>query len=195
LGQVAVAGALAFAFAGAACTREHDDDDDAARHGAGADRSEFSLYDLDMTWRDATGAERTLAAQRGRPQVIALIYTNCTSICPMTVAAMQEVEARAGVDAAFVLVSLDPDRDSPARLAEFALQRRLSPRWTLLSGQEKDVRALAALLGVKYRKVSPTEIVHNSTLTILDADGHITAQYSEVDAVERAVRQLRRMKH
>src|SRR6185295_10532735 len=93
--HLAVAAALAVTLAGAGCSG--GDDDDAARTDAGADRSEFSLYDLKMTWHDASGAEKTLAALRGRPQVIALIYTNCTAICPMTVSAMQEVEAKAGV--------------------------------------------------------------------------------------------------
>lgn len=154
--------------------------------------SAFSVYDLDATWRDQTGAARPLASLKGKPRLLSLVYTNCSSICPMTVAAMQEVEARAGDRAGYVLVSLDPERDSPARLADYARQHRLSDRWTLLSGAESDVRELAALLHVQYRRVSPDEIDHTTTLTILDADGRIVAQFDKADAVDRAAEVLLR---
>ena len=170
----------------AACDTKYRDDD----AGHESESASFSLYDLGSTWRDQLSVSRTLSSLRGRPQVMALVYTNCTSTCPLTVSAMQQVEAQAGKDAGFVLVSLDPGRDSPARLAEFAKEHQLSVRWTLLSGDERSVRELAAAIGVKYRTVSPTEIVHTSTLTILDADGRMVAQYSETDAVDRAVRAL-----
>lgn len=172
----------------AACNAERANDD--SRESASAT---FSLYDLGSTWRDQSSVSRTLSSLRGRPQVMALVYTNCTSTCPLTVSAMQQVEAQAGKDAGFVLVSLDPGRDSPARLADFAKEHQMSARWTLLSGDERSVRELAAAIGVKYRTVSPTEIVHTSTLTILDADGRMVAQYSETDAVDRAVRALQKI--
>ena len=186
---------IAAAFASAAlltgaCDNRHRGEERAGREHAG---EELSVYDLGSKWQDQAGTARTLGSLRGRAQVLALIYTNCTAICPMTVSAMQEVESKAGSAAGFVLVSMDPERDSPARLAEYAKQRTLSPRWTLLSGDENAVRELAAVLGVKYRTVSPTEIVHTSTLTILDANGRLAAQYSETDAVDRAVRALQRL--
>jgi len=174
----------------AGCTDRHESGERAAGEHAGED---FSVYDLNSKWQDQAGTARTLSSLRGRPQVLALIYTTCTAICPMTVSAMQEVESKAGPAAGFVLVSMDPERDSPARLAEYAKQRKLSPRWTLLSGGPSAVRELAAVLGVKYRSVSPTEIVHTSALTILDANGRRAAQYSETDAVDRAVRALQQL--
>lgn len=154
--------------------------------------SSFSVYDLGATWRDQTGTARPLASLRGRPRLLSLVYTNCTSICPMTVAAMQEVEAKVGGRAGYVLVSLDPERDSPARLAEYARAHQLSDRWTLFSGAEDDVRALAALLHVQYRRVNANEIDHTTTLTILDADGRIVAQFDQADAVDRAAAVLLR---
>ncbi len=188
--------ALAIVLAGAplaACVRSSDSAA-AAEPGrdAAAVASSFSVYDLAATWRDQTGAARTLASLQGKPRLLSLVYTSCTAICPMTVAAMQEVEARAGDRAGYVLVSLDPERDSPARLADYARQHQLSDRWTLLSGAENDVRELAALLHVQYRRVSPDEIDHTTTLTILDADGRIVAQFDKADAVDRAAEVLQR---
>ena len=152
----------------------------------------YSLYDLESVWRDQRGTERTLASLRGRPQLISLVYTNCTSICPFTVAAIQLVEQKAGDRAGYVLVSLDPARDSPARLAEYAAQRQLTSRWTLFSGAEGSVRELAALIGVKYRRMQDGEIDHSSTLTVLDAEGRVVAQFDQPDAVDRAAAVLLR---
>ena len=170
----------------AACGRERDKATDARQPN-------FSVYELDSKWRDASGRPRALSSMRGRPQVLALIYTSCTSVCPITVAIMQQVEARVGDRAGYLLVSLDPDRDSPARLAEFAKEHQLSARWTLLSGAEPDVRELAAVIGVQYRRVTSGQIDHTTSLTILDADGRVVAQHKDEHAGDEAVRTLMRM--
>lgn len=152
----------------------------------------YSLYDLGSTWRDQHGTKRTLASLRGRPQLLSLVYTSCTSICPFTVATIQRVEQQVGDRAGYVLVSMDPGRDSPGRLAAYAAEHRLSSRWMLFSGPEGSVRELAALIGVKYRRVASGEIDHSSTLTVLDADGRVVAQFDQADAVDRAAAVLMR---
>ena len=169
-------------------------DNDGERATSGVEASEsraFSVYDLDSKWVDQHAAPRMLESLKGRPQVVALVYTTCTSVCPMTVAAMQQVEAKSEGRADFVLFSLDPSHDAPEQLAEFAKLHALSTRWTLLTGSESDVRALAAVLGVKFQRVSDTEIVHTNTLTVLDGDGRIVAQFNEVDAADRTIATLR----
>lgn len=136
-----------------------------------------SVYALDARWRDQRGRERSLAALRGRPQVVAMVYTHCATACPLTVTALKRVEAATPPGVGFVLVSLDPDRDTPGRLAEFARTHALDPaRWTLLRGTDADVRALAALLGVRYRPEGAGDIAHSTLVTVLDADGEVAYQ-------------------
>jgi protein SCO1/2 len=136
----------------------------------------YSVYDLGSTWRDQTGARRPLASLAGRPRVVAMVYTSCAATCPLTVNEMKRIEAAVrGVD--FVLVTLDPERDDPARLAAYARAHGLdAARWTLLSGAEDDVRELAAALGVRYRRISPDELAHSNALTVLDATGAVVDQ-------------------
>jgi protein SCO1/2 len=55
------------------------------------------------------------------------------------------------------------------------------------------VRELAALVGVKYRRVADGEIDHSATLTVLDAEGRIVAQFDQADAVDRAAAAVRRL--
>jgi protein SCO1 len=141
-----------------------------------ADASPFSIYELDASWQDQHGTTRPLASLAGRPQVIALVYTHCSSACPLILADMKRLEAELGAAAVcvgFVLVSLNPERDTPARLGEYAAATRLDPaQWTLLTASSDAVLELAMLLGVRYRRVGD-EFEHSNVLTVLDDDGRI----------------------
>jgi protein SCO1/2 len=138
---------------------------------ASAAHAGYSIYELGAAWRDQNGRTRTLASFRGRPQLVAMVYTHCSTSCPITIDQMKRI-ARAVPELGLVLVSLDPRRDSTAQLAEYAHERGLdASRWTLLTGTSDDVRELAALLGVRYRRLSPEELAHSNTLTLLDASG------------------------
>ena len=107
----------------------------------------------------------------------AMLYTSCAYACPRLMLDMKRIEGELGADAddvAFVVVSIDPERDTPERLAEFAAGSRLDPdRWTLLTADEGSILELAALLGVRYREISPGEWVHSNMITVLDRDGVI----------------------
>ena len=77
----------------------------------------------------------------------------------------------------FLLVSLDPQRDTPGRLAEWAKQSALDDaRWTLLSGDDGAVRELAATLGVRYQVQPDGEVAHTNAITVLDASGRVAHQ-------------------
>lgn len=164
----------------------------AAGSGAASATAErYSIYDLDWSWRDQQGRTLHLAALRGRPQVIAMIYTHCSTTCPFTVAEMKRIERESPVNAGFVLVSLDPARDDPARLAAFAAERGLdATRWTLLDGDDDAVRELANVLGIRYRRLSPEELAHSNALTVLDAEGVVSYQHAGLDAAEDVVKAL-----
>jgi protein SCO1/2 len=82
-----------------------------------------------------------------------------------------------------VLVTLDPERDSSARLRTLADERSLpTPRWTLLRTDEETVRELAMVLGVQYRRVGDGQFVHSALVTLLDGEGRIATQLDDVDA-------------
>ena len=157
----------------------------AASAAASTDGDRYSVYDLDSRWRDQRGAARPLSSLRGRPQVVAMIYTHCSTTCPFTVAEMKRIERESPRDVGFVLVSLDPARDDPARLATFASERGLdASRWTLLDGSDDDVRELATVLGVRYRRLSPDELAHSNALTLLGPEGAVVYQHAGLDAAE-----------
>src|SRR5690606_29260190 len=94
-----------------------------------AEPSGLSVYNLESLWRDQEGGERPLLSLAGRPQVVAMIYTHCGHVCPRILLDMKRIEAEVtrahpeGVG--FVLVSIDPERDTPERLKEYAELARL----------------------------------------------------------------------
>ncbi len=140
-----------------------------------------SLFLLDSTWTADNGRKVKLGVLRGHPQVVAMFFASCQFTCPLTVSDMQRIEAalpanlRTNTD--FLLVSFDSVRDTPAALKAYRAKRELSNQnWTLLRGEPDDVRELAALLGVIYKKDANGDFAHSNVITLLNADGEIIFQ-------------------
>lgn len=142
--------------------------------------SKESIYQLDARFTDDSGRAFTLGELRGRPVVLNMFFASCGYACPLQVTDMQALRAQlpAGVRerTAFVLVSFDGARDTPAALAQYRAQRSLDGQWTLLHGNDDAVRELAALLGVKYKQDADGMFSHSNVLTILNPQGEIVHQ-------------------
>jgi protein SCO1/2 len=129
-----------------------------------------------------------------------MAYTSCVYACPRIIAEMKRIEA-ALADAdperapGFVLFSIDPARDTPARLADFADETGLdSARWTLLTGPDEQVLELSVLLGVKYRATESGDFAHSNLVTVLDREGVVRARIEGLDTdVTPAVEALREL--
>jgi protein SCO1/2 len=165
-----------------ACTRsETPSAPPAADHAipsSDAELPEGSLFDLDLTFVDHEGRPVAMTSLYGRPTLAAMVYTSCTSICPRITEEMKAAEAllqNAGHrDVDFVLFSLDPGRDTPAAMRQFAIDHHLdTARWRLLAAPEEGVRDLAAALGVKYRAEEDGEIAHSAMMFVIDRSGRI----------------------
>lgn len=144
-----------------------------------------SAYQLPVTLTDQDGRQQAWAVRRGKPQLVSMFYTSCQYICPLIVDSGKAIErqltpaqqARLGI----LLISMDPERDTPAALKRVADQRRLDPaRWTLARPAAGQVRAIAGVLGIRYRELADGEFNHTSVLVLLDADGRILARTEQV---------------
>jgi len=146
-----------------------------------------SLFHLTAVWHDQNGQAVKLTALAGQPAVLTFIYTSCPSVCPLTVARMQQLEATlppaARQRVRFVLVSLDPGHDTPARLKQFSRAHHLDPQhWLLLNGENGAVRDLAAALDTHYRPLAGGNFAHDPTVYILDAAGVLKTQTADLQA-------------
>lgn len=148
---------------------------------------EDSIYRLEAPFSDQAGTTFQLASRRGKPQLVAMFYTSCKYVCPLIVDSAKGVEhalteserEKLGI----LLVSLDPARDDTAALKSVFDRRKLDAnRWTLARTSDRNVRALAALLGVRYRALADGEFNHTSSLVLLDAEGRRLASSSALGA-------------
>ena len=181
--QTVVLVSLAFCLGGGASAEEthehemphgHAEQSGAAMSVAPVEPAPDSIYQLESKWTRSDGSEIELAALAGRIRVVAMVYTHCQHACPRIIADMWRLRSEVGEvggRVGYVLVSLDPERDDVARLTEFAAAEELAEGWTLLRSDEFAVRELAAVLGIRYRRVSETDFVHSNLLTVLDRDG------------------------
>lgn len=147
-----------------------------------------SIYQLDARMTDQSGKATSLAARRGRVQLVSMFYTSCRYICPLIIDSGQAIEkkltpaekARLGI----TLVSMDPKRDDPAALMRVATRRKLDlARWVLLRPQAGDVRAIAGVLGIRYRELADGEFNHSSAMVLLDAQGRELARTEKLGSV------------
>jgi protein SCO1/2 len=69
-----------------------------------------------------TGKPVTAVELRGHVTLLYFGYTNCPDVCPATLYNVDKILRRLGADGAgvkFLFVTVDPDRDSPAALAQY----------------------------------------------------------------------------
>ena len=144
-----------------------------------------SIYQLPLPLTDSNGQTRDWRTLRGKPHLVAMFYTSCQYICPLIVESGKAVERqltpaqqkKLGV----VLISMDPARDDPAALKKVAEQRKLdTTRWTLASPPAGEVRAVAGVLGIRYRLLADGEFNHSSALILVDANGRILARTEKI---------------
>jgi len=90
--------------------------------------------------------------------LISFAYTNCPDICPLTTARIAQVEDKlgdmVGRDIFFVSMTVDPERDTPERLKEFANAFDAGPGWLFLTGKPEDIRLINSRLGDRSRTLS-----------------------------------------
>lgn len=152
--------------------------------GAG-EPTEESIYHVDSVWNDRDSRQMKLADLRGEVQVVAMVYTHCEYACPRILADMKRIRVALSGEAQsstnFLIISIDPERDTPERLTRFADENNLDEEnWTLLNGNDGDILEVAALLGVKYKRISDTDFTHSNMISVLNREGEIVHQRKQL---------------
>jgi protein SCO1 len=157
-----------------------------------------SLYQVESMWTSDAQKQVKLGELAGKPQVVLMFFSHCTTACPVLINDLQRIRAgllpdeRAAVG--FTLVSLDPARDTPSALADYRKAWNLPADWTLLSGKNDDVLELAALLGIQYKPIGDGQYAHSNVITVLNAKGEIVHQQVGLSGdVGETVRQIQKI--
>ena len=131
----------------------------------------------DFTLTAHTGTQASLHDFRGKLVLLYFGYTFCPGICPTTLANVAQVLQQLGARAhqvQLLMVSVDPERDTPARLAAYI--SHFHPSFIGLTGSVTDVAAIAPRFGIYFEKQETNAdgnywVDHSSTLMVIDPQG------------------------
>ena len=139
-----------------------------------------SVYLTNGKWTDQTSKLFDLNALKGRKQVTAFIYTSCQQVCPIMMKTMKDMQDKLPADikakTGFLVVSLDPKRDTPQVLAKFGEHYKTDGNWVFLSGSDDDIRMLANTMNIRYQFAEGGMINHSNVISVLDENGNMIEQ-------------------
>lgn len=132
----------------------------------------------DFTLTSADGPV-SLSDYRGELVVLYFGYTFCPDVCPTTLSDVNKALAQLGnkaEDVQMIMVSVDPARDDPAKLAEYV--QFFNPTFIGVTGTDDEVRSAATPFGIWYEAhaeegASGYLVDHVATLNVIDREGHL----------------------
>ncbi len=143
--------------------------------------SEESIFNLTSKWKTEENKTIELKNLKGKTLVMVMIYTTCKAACPRLVADMRNIEKQIPKNlknkVQYVMISIDPETDTPKRLKEFAIENQMDgSEWTFLQGDISSVREFANVLAVKYKQISPMDFSHSNIISVFNPYGELVHQ-------------------
>ena len=147
-----------------------------------------------------TGAPFVRDTLRGQWTLMFFGFTHCPGICPMTLTTLADVRKRlhdlpAPELPGIVLVSIDPERDTPARMAQYV--NGFDAPIVGVTGPAQDIDEFASELGITHRKVSTGGndymMDHSAVVLLFDPEGREAAVFSPPHTAEQLAADYRRM--
>jgi protein SCO1 len=135
-----------------------------------------------VTLTSQDGSPVSLADLRGKVVAVTFIFTRCTATCPVLTPMMSFVQDRLGSDfgarIAFVSITVDPERDTPEVLKEYAQAFGANlAGWSFLTGDPAAIREVTRRYGVYASKSENGDVDHTFLTSIIDRRGIIRVQY------------------
>jgi protein SCO1/2 len=150
---------------------------------------------------DQDGNPLALGDLRGKLVLLDFVYTRCPGPCPILTGLHVDLQRALGPDARarlrFVSISLDPARDTPAALREYAAKHGADlSGWSFLTGPPDDVAKVLAAYGVGSARDADGSIAHLVITFLIDGEGRIARRYvgleHDVDELKRDAEALAR---
>jgi protein SCO1/2 len=136
----------------------------------------------DVRFVDATGREAHFSDFKGEFTLLFFGFTNCPDICPLTLSLLAQVRADIASRAPrltprVLFVSVDPNRDTPERIAAYL--KGFDPEFLGVTASDAELAPLLQGLGVAVEKHehggANYNVVHNSAIYVLDANAQWVA--------------------
>jgi protein SCO1/2 len=140
---------------------------------------------------DHDGNPLALSDFAGKVVLVDFIWARCPGPCPILtglhVKVQRDLPPAVRDRTRFVSISLDPVRDTPAVLREYATKRGADlSHWSFLTGAPADVDAVLKAYGVGSAKAADGQIEHVVATFLIDGDGRIARRYIGLDGHDPA---------
>ncbi len=168
----------------------------AAVSARGADQSRDRMEPIALT--DQHGRTVRLSSLKGEFTLIDFIYTSCPGTCLLTTARMAGVArslgSLVGEQVRLVSVTVDPERDGPAQLLNYAKSQGADrPGWLFLTGTEAKIDAVLRAFNLPRQKQPDGLIDHITYCFLVGPDGREQAMYdplrTSAEAISIAIRE------
>lgn len=151
----------------------------------------------DFALVDAAGQEVQLSDYLGKIVLLYFGYSFCPDVCPTTLSDLKLVQNQldeSGEKIQVIMVTVDPERDTPEKLAEYVAH--FHPTFVGLSGTKEAIDAAAEGYGVYYEKHEGTPatgylIDHTARVFVIEPDGNHRLSFGFGTTVKDMVADLR----
>lgn len=117
-------------------------------------------------------------------------YSACPDVCPKTIGTLNQLSTalnnHPGVQ--YLFISINPEKDTPEKLAEFLNQDRFQPSLVKgLTGNKKQIMGLASTIGI-FVDENPSQpalsgpIEHSGTIVLINPKGELAAVFTNSDS-------------
>jgi len=133
----------------------------------------------DFTLQGSDGRELSMSRFRGKVVLLAFGYSSCTAVCPITLATLAAARRELGpaaADVQVVYVTVDPERDVPARLGAFL--HNFDSSFIGGTGTPQQLAAVRKDYGISAQKIPLRDgysYSHSSFTYLIDRGGRIRA--------------------
>jgi protein SCO1/2 len=136
----------------------------------------------EFTLTTTEGGRLSLGDLRGKVVAVTFIYATCTDTCPLLTDKMVGMQKRLGRDfgprVRFVSITVDPERDTPQILAQYARNHGVdSTGWAFLTGAPNEIQDVERRYGIYAKKTDRGDVDHTFLTSIIDQRGTLRVQY------------------
>jgi protein SCO1 len=125
--------------------------------------ADYALPQVSLVRDDGRTVSLARELDDGRPVVLNFIFTTCTTICPVLSQTFTQLQEKLGSERGqvhLISISIDPEQDTPERLAEYGRKFHAGPQWRFYTGTTQASvavqRAFAAYRGDKMEHTPVT---------------------------------------
>jgi protein SCO1/2 len=146
----------------------------------------------DFTLTDHLGKPRAFSSLRGEPVLVFFGFTHCANVCPTALGRLKLLHGSQGgrlTNARVVLVSVDGERDTPARLRSYLAP--LSADFIGLTGDPKLTAQIAARFAAVFFKEPAGKdgnynVMHSTQVFAVDKAGRLRASFADASIEDMA---------